>query len=243
MGLRGGLLWAVCVSLAYGGVIASSAEVLKEVHHPAPREPRFLSIHAYEAFKKALPLPPPAGSAEQQQDERVLRELQAARSAQDCAAAESEVFVSLQSFYGGQQGFLNDAQVQRLAPFFEQVRNDADYFIQRLKVDFPRKRPFLYVAGVTPCVPREVTGAYPSGHAVLAKLFALLIADVDGAQRERLEKRSVEIGRHRVLSGMHHPSDVEAGRALAVLIHAELQKSAAYKAAFAQARKEWRSQP
>ncbi|MEW6055492.1 MAG: phosphatase PAP2 family protein [Bdellovibrionota bacterium] len=205
------------------------------VHHPTPKDPLYVSKDLYTTLKKALPLPPKMGSSAQKRDEKTLTDLQNTRRPENCEAAKNEVFVSLKSFYGKPHGPLDEGRLTKLSPFFEQVRNDADYFIQRLKKDFPRQRPFLYMASLTPCVPREVTGAYPSGHAVLSKLFALILADFDSKTRDQLETRSIEIGKHRVLSGMHHPSDVEAGRALALLIYDELKKSQKYQEDFAQA--------
>lgn len=205
------------------------------VHHPAPKEPIYIDKGFYSSLQSKLPKPPQPGSSEQKMDERILAELQNTRTTQDCEIAKSEVLVSLKSFYGKPQGPLTDTQVEKLAPFFEQVRNDADYFIQKLKVDFPRKRPFLYISTLNPCVPREVTGAYPSGHAVLSSLFALILSDQHKEMRKELDSRAKSIGRHRILSGMHHPSDVVAGQKLATLIHQELKKSSKYQTDLAQA--------
>lgn len=223
------------LAIAFSSHIALATPEVGTVHHPAPKDPIYLSKGSYEAIKKTLPLPPKPKSKEQNEDEKTLIGFQESRSAQDCEAAKSEVLVSLKSFYGKPYGPLDDQRIEKLAPFFEQVRNDADYFIQRLKKDFPRKRPFLYMRALNPCVPREVTGAYPSGHAVLSKLFALILADFDSQARDQFEARSVEIGKHRVISGMHHPSDVEAGRALASLIYGQLKDSKRYQADFARA--------
>jgi acid phosphatase (class A) len=220
------------LSLLVALTLQTQASPQPEVHHPAPKEPIFLKASAYAAIKKTLQLPPKAGSAAQQKDEATLREFQKSRTPQQCEAAQSEVMVTLQNFYGQPHGPFSNERIAQLAPFFEQVRNDADFFIQKLKKDFPRPRPFLYLKDLEPCVPREVTGAYPSGHAVLSKLFALILADLQPAARAQLETRAQEIAEHRVLSGMHHPTDIEAGRALADWIYQELQRSKEYQAAF-----------
>lgn len=199
------------------------------VVHPAPKEPVYLNASLYGAFKKRLPPPPSLKSKEQQQDEKELVKAQKSRTEAQCKHAEKEVFVSLDNFFGGATGLVKADRVSELTPFFEQLRNDGDYFIQRLKKDFPRKRPFAYVAGLTPCVPKEVTGAYPSGHAVLSKLYALVLSEMSPKDRDKFEARAFEIANHRVLTGMHHPSDIAAGRALADLIYEELKKSKKYQ--------------
>lgn len=208
---------------------AIATEGSNTVQHPAPKDPIYLDKSVYLTIKKSLPLPPEMDSKKQKEDEKALIEFQNIRTAQDCDAAKSEVFVSLRSFYGKPYGQLDDKLIERLAPFFEQVRNEADYFIQKLKKDFPRKRPFSYVQSLEPCVPREVTGAYPSGHAALSKLFALILSDFEPRSRDLFEARSIEIGKHRVLSGVHHPTDVEAGRVFATFIYSELKKSKKYQ--------------
>ncbi len=186
------------------GSIYCQADEAAVVHHPAPKEPIYVSAAWYETLKKSLPPLPMEESPAQKNDEKTLRELQAGRTEADCQAARTEMMVTLGNFYGQPQGPLTPAQVEKLAPFFEQVRNDADFFIQKLKKEFPRKRPFLYMADIQPCVAREVTGAYPSGHAMLSQLFALILVDLKLGDATRLGERAREIGKHRVVSGMHH---------------------------------------
>jgi hypothetical protein len=195
------------------------------VHHPAPRQPIFLSISWYETLKKEVPPPPAIGSEAQALDETELLEMMRTRTKADCKQARAEMAVSLDTFFGPRAGLLTASQVKAQSAFFEQVRNDSDYFIQRLKKDFPRKRPFLYVNGVKPCVKKEVTMAYPSGHAVLSRLFALILSDQDPARATAYQTRADEIARHRVIAGMHHPSDIALGKKLADKIHAQLKRS------------------
>lgn len=202
------------------------------VHHPAPKEPVYVKSDWYPTLKKTMAQPPLKGSAQQRADEEELLKFQKSRSQADCDQAKIEVLVSLQNFFGVPNGPVPEPTVKKLTPFFEQLRNDGDYFIQRLKVDYPRQRPFLYLSSLDPCVPKEVTGAYPSGHAVLSKLFALVLADLFPKQKEVLETRAHAIADHRILSGMHHRSDIDAGQRLATLVYEELKKSPKYQADF-----------
>jgi acid phosphatase (class A) len=221
---------AALLAVTLFSVSAWAAPDAETVRHPAPKEPSYISKDWYTTLKESLPPPPQAGSQGQKRDEETLFALQRTRNDQDCKAAHGEVFVNLGNFFGSPRGVLDNGTVDKLGPFFEKVRNDADYFIQKLKKDFPRKRPFVYLERINPCVPREVTDAYPSGHAVLSKLFALILSDAFPEKREQLDSRSIEIGRHRVLSGMHHPSDVDAGRQAAQVIYDKLKQSAGYQA-------------
>jgi acid phosphatase (class A) len=217
-------------------VFLAAAHAADVVHHPAPKEPLFVKASWYATLKKALPAPPAAGSELQKSDEAELFRYQGNRTTADCDAAKAEVLVTLSNFFAQPRGPLSAADTEKLTPFFNQVRNDGDYFIQKLKKDFPRPRPFVYLKAVEPCVPREVTMAYPSGHAVLAKLYALVLADLYPSEAAKLENRAQEIADHRVLAGVHHRTDVDAGRELARLIYAELGKSKKYQAALIEAR-------
>lgn len=222
----------VIVSILFCGATFGQSQASQDkefVHHPVPKDPIYLSPSLYESFKSQMPVPPPLKSASQRSDEKELFSLQSSRSEANCAQAKEEVFVSLKSFYGPPRGPLGETDVNALSDFFGKIRNDGDYFIQKMKKDFPRKRPFAYIKGINPCVAKEVTGAYPSGHATLSKLYASILSDFFPLDREKIEKRAVEIGKHRILSGMHHPTDIESGRKLADLIYDELKKSKKYQ--------------
>lgn len=220
-------------ALAASVVFVSLSVFAKEViHHPAPKKPIYVETNLYDILKKQLPTPPAVGSKEQAADEKEILKLTKERTDEQCKQAKIEAPVSLDNFYGPATTKIKAEHIKILSPFFEQTRNDADFFIQQMKIDFPRKRPFLYMKEVKPCVPEEVTGAYPSGHATLSKLWALILTDFYPTESKTFEARAEDIGKHRILSGMHHPSDIKAGRQLAQLIYNELKKSKTYEAAF-----------
>lgn len=85
----------------------------------------------------------------------------------------------------------------------------------KLKNAIGRPRPFLSHRDLTPCLPREYSESYPSGHSTWYVTTSLLLADLLPERRERL----LQVGRQgmaaRVTCGMHYPSDVEAGQRLA----------------------------
>ncbi len=200
--------------------------------HPTPKKPTLLKADLLTEFKSKITLPPKLASDLQQFDEKILKELQATRTADDCKRAEFEVYVSLANFFGKPYSMLTEAETTKLAAFFDKVRNDADFYIQKLKKEFPRKRPFLYMAELKPCVPLETTGAYPSGHATLARLYALILTDFFPDEKAALEERADQIGKDRVLSGMHHPTDVQAGKQLGEMVYEKLKQSASYQKEF-----------
>ena len=207
------------------------------VIHPAPKEPKYISNSLLPNFKQQLTPPPGKTDKAQQNDETELLALQKLRSSEDCKRATTEVMVSVNSFFGPPYGPLTSQTAKDLAPFFEQIRNDADYYIQILKKEYPRQRPFLYMKDIKPCVAKEVTGAYPSGHSTIAKLYALILSDMYPDKKMLLLKRADQIALDRVIVGMHHPTDIQTGKKLGELIHSELQKSSPYREAFTRVKK------
>jgi len=206
-----------------------TVETSKSAMHVDVKTPRFLVADHYDAIAKSLPAFPSAGSVEQRADELTLLSLQQMRTKADCSRAASEVKTNLANFYGEPNGPLTAQQVKKLNPFFEEVRSDADFFLHKLKNERGRKRPFTYINGLEPCVARELTPAYPSGHATISRLYALILSDLYPADTKVLLKRSDVIANDRVLAGMHHRSDVVAGQALGERLYKEFEKSPDFK--------------
>ena len=192
------------------------------VVHPAPVMPKFLSADHYESVSKSVAAFPAPNTIEQRADELNLITLQQMRTRGECARAATEVKVNLANLYGE---FLTSAQIEKLAPFFDQVRNDADYFIYKLKTERNRKRPYAYITGLEPCVAREITPAYPSGHATISRLYALILSDMYPTKTKDLLRKSDLIASDRVLAGMHHRTDIVAGQALGERLYKEFSKS------------------
>jgi acid phosphatase (class A) len=84
----------------------------------------------------------------------------------------------------------------------------------RFKRDFGRPRPFIQYSQIQPCLPREASASYPSGHSTWYRATAELLADLIPERRERLLSVGYHGGASRATCGAHFPSDVEAGQRL-----------------------------
>ena len=74
------------------------------------------------------------------------------------------------------------------------------------------------------------TNSFPSGHSTIGMMDALILADIAPPEyRARLLARGIAFGDDRVILGVHYPSDVEAGRALALQLHAKLLNLPVYQ--------------
>jgi acid phosphatase (class A) len=192
------------------------------VKHPTPKDPLYFKTAVYDEIKKAIPLPPSPESDAQKADVNELLNIQNSRTEAQCNVARNEIYATFQNFFGN---ILNEKEIKTLEPMFAQLRNDGDFFIQKLKKEFFRKRPYFYVEEIHPCVTKESTGAFPSGHATLSKLYALVLGDLFPERKTELVNRALEVGRNRILAGVHHPSDIRAGQALADFLYRELKHS------------------
>ena len=200
--------------------------------HAPTAGPKFLDIQIYSTLKQVLPPPPLKDSAAQKEDEKELFKLQKSRSTVDCDRAASEIDATFSEFYGPPLGPLTSSQVAKLGDFFSDVRRETGSFIGRLKSEYPRPRPYVYIEGLSPCIKREASDSYPSGHAILAEVFALILIDLFPSDKSKIEARSEMIGKDRVLAGVHHPSDISSGRAVGQQIFTELRKSEKFQTAF-----------
>lgn len=189
----------------------------------------YMRADLYAEFKSQIPDFPKLNSADQKADEKQLQEWQKKRTPEDCKRATSEVVVTLQSFYGLPYGQLTEAQIQKLQPLFDQIRNEGGPYIGQIKKGYSRVRPYEYVKKLEPCVGKEPSMAYPSGHATLAVLYSLVLKDLFPAKEKDLQIRSEQISLDRVMAGVHHPTDIEAGKKLGLLIYNEISKSQAYQ--------------
>jgi acid phosphatase (class A) len=118
------------------------------------------------------------------------------------------------------------------AEFFQHVRADTFHIADRLKRQYDRTRPYARDATVHPCIsmPKGGRYSYPSGHSTLGWEFGLVLSDLVPARRAAFLSHAEQIAQDRVIGGVHHPSDVAAGRVLAEEIHAVLLKSPAFRA-------------
>lgn len=196
----------------------------------AARKTVYINEDAFEQIRAQIPPFPKKGSAAQSIDEFALRKIQKSRTEKECDRANSEVVVTLESFYGKPFGQLDDKQIDVLIPLFDQVRAEAIPYIHQVKRSFNRLRPYDYMKDLSPCTPLEKSLAYPSGHSALAVLYASILADIFPDKANQLDIRANTIAQDRVLAGVHHPSDITSGKKLGQILYTEISKSPRYKA-------------
>lgn len=238
------LLLAVCFSALLP--VAGSAGAFEELSSgrgqallPAPSaaaaagelrsssKPHYLSLNGLDL--RAVPAPPEDGSCEDNEDLRAVFDWQRKRTGAQCAAAQAEMNHSYDVFFGKISPFSSPAPVA-VKKFFDNVSKDSVAAHKFLKDTYKRPRPFLRDPRLAPCLPRVQGYSYPSGHAAMARLFALILSDLEPSRRAEFMARADEAALNRVIGGVHHPSDIEAGAKLADTLFSQLKKQGLFMA-------------
>jgi acid phosphatase (class A) len=157
---------------------------------------------------------PARGTQAEAMDDEVLLDWQQKRTKADCDyAAENEVTIT--NLFGGRRGPLTAAEIKSL-PLSLKAMAPAEFGANAVlaKRVFNRPRPYLRNPDLTPCIEKESSTAYPSGHAMYARGMARLLSKRFPHKTEQLMKRGDEAAMNRVIGGVHHPSDIEAGKIL-----------------------------
>lgn len=175
-----------------------------------------------------FPAPPAEGSAEDIKDLDGVRAYQRTRTQADCNRASSEAGASLDSFYGAPYGPLNEAEISKVQSLYLDVFNDTDFFVSILKAKWRRPRPYVRDPNIKLCIPSHPAASYPSGHAAMARIGALMLSKLYPTKTADLLKRGDLIGLDRVIGGVHHPLDIEEGKHLGDLVFEALLNSAEF---------------
>lgn len=183
-----------------------------------------------------VPPPPAPGSAGDQEDFATLLKLQAARSPEQCALATKQKIPDFLSLFAD-SGLLTPAELKAVQPFADEVSTKASKVTGVFKKKYSRPRPYDEDARVQPCAdkPGGAT-AYPSGHATSGVVDACVLSAIFPDRAEKLAQWGRYAGDLRVISGVHHPTDVSAGQALGAAICARLNQEADFQAEAAKLR-------
>lgn len=158
--------------------------------------------------------PPAAGSVEERQDYEVLFEKQKLRSENECALAGRQEHAEFEAFYR-ETTLLSPVERQNLVPLMNRVVKFTDRVSDYFKGTYKRQRPYDVDSRLQPCVKKPGgRKSYPSSHASIAWTTACLLAQAYPERAQELKEYGIYLGDLRVVVGVHHPSDVRAGRAL-----------------------------
>jgi acid phosphatase (class A) len=230
---------------------------------------RLYAMPAMFDATRLLP-PPPADEASQARDLAQVRAAQQARTPQQAAQAEASSTVDVFLFASVLGPRFTPDRVPTTASFLQRVYRSSLPYLQSTKNCWNRLRPFvidptlaplarslastrvrsapppaasLPLAGspcTAPAADISFAPSYPSGHATVGALMAILLAEMVPERRSALFEFGWGYGDARVISGVHFPSDVEAGRILGTMLAEVMQQDARFRADLRGARQELR---
>ena len=151
---------------------------------------------------------PAPGSVAEGQDLETLRKLQENRSSRDCQLAAQQESATLGTMFGH---LLSKSEVEQLSAEFFIHYGEAGGNAYIAKKLYGRPRPYDSHYDLKPCISKETSESYPSGHATVARVFARLLANKFPARAAGFLKAGNQAALHRLVGGVHYPSDVMAG--------------------------------
>jgi acid phosphatase (class A) len=140
-------------------------------------------------------------------------------------------------------GISIDAQnTPHLYKLMQRMLTDVGLSTYGVKNKFQRTRPFVRHAEGT-CTPGDedilrTDGSYPSGHSAVGWGWALVLAEINPEQSDKILSRGLAFGQSRVICNAHWQSDVDAGRIMAAATVARLHSDRSFAAELQAARAE-----
>jgi len=175
-----------------------------------------------------FPGPPGEATDRDQIDLQYVIDLQFIRTQEDCERIEYETKCTAMGFFGPPYGPLNEQEVALVNDLYYKVFKDTDTFVNKLKKRWQRTRPYLRSNAIELCARSHASTSYPSGHAAISRSAALTLSQIFPHHRKALLERAELAALDRVLNGVHHLSDVKAGRRLGTRVFNALIKKKAF---------------
>jgi acid phosphatase (class A) len=191
----------------------------------------YLSENQFSNLKHNLLSPPEIGSLKQKDDEKIILDYQNSRLTEDCKRA-SFATPELLSLYGEPFGPLKNDDLKSWVTKFENLKLDLKFFIEKIKLEYNRKRPVEYIKNLSPCISDKGTSSYPSSQATIGYVYEQILIRLFTHKKQKIHNRANQIANDRILSGIHHPSDIAASKILAKNLIIELKKSSKFREDF-----------
>lgn len=182
--------------------------------------------------------PPREGSVQWQQDVATIIDAQAAPDPAEIAKAGAEVHMKPEMITQVLVPSPSRAKCPQLFALLDRVSEDGREVNRIDKEYWNTRRPYIASAEVKALVDAHANPAYPSGHTSGSLVWSEVAGELLPEARDALRARAAAIAQHRVLVGMHYPSDLEGGRQEGRMILGALWQSAAFHKDFELARGE-----
>lgn len=181
---------------------------------------------AYSFGGISLNPPPVRHSSEESLDYKVLHDWQDKRTDNDCRIAESQTTMTAASLFGPQTQILTSSELEQSESLIRKLIGIASSYGYVFKKHYLRSRPYVVDHSLHPCISKpDANKSYPSSHAAGGYLVGLALADKFPNKKEIIMKQAEQIGLNRVIGGVHHPSDIQAGQYMAQQLWEKIKNS------------------
>jgi acid phosphatase (class A) len=185
----------------------------------------------------ALLKPPPTSDAAMSRDKAAYQAAVAATPERWALAARDAdlAWPAVAQSFGTVLGVtIDSATAPNLSMLLRRSMADAGVATQAAKRKHSRTRPFVAMNSQS-CSPQDeaflrTDGSYPSGHAAIGWMLALVLVELAPDRQNPLLARGFDFGESRVICRVHWESDVEAGRLVASATYARLQADPTFRA-------------
>lgn len=158
--------------------------------------------------------PPVVDSFEYRKDFLDLHAYEQTRTKADCDLATEQRAPDTKLFFKD-GGILTEEEFNRLESLLADIGKLAVEVSGHFKTKHMRPRPYDTDATLTPCAPKPGgSKSYPSSHSAVATTASCLLAWAYPDRALPLLRHGRYLSDLRALVGVHHPSDVRAGRYL-----------------------------
>lgn len=157
---------------------------------------------------------PALDTAEGLEDLQGLLDYQNIRTQAECDFAASQDKVSIENLFVKNNGPLSPKEAKKLKVKMIPVYIEAGLNIWKAKRLYKRPRPYDSHSQLSPCIPKETSYSYPSGHTTLGRVLGRTLAELFPERASLFMNRANAISKNRILGGVHYPSDVAAGKVL-----------------------------
>jgi len=189
-----------------------------------------------------LPAPAKAGSDEDKAQQAEVLTAQKDVSPERVALARADADQSVFDMYTRTFGPWFSAQaLPKTASLFARVGESEDATLDPAKPFYGRTRPFLTNPDIKPLVRPSISGSYPSGHATRVTAVAIILASMLPEKRDTIWDRAREYAFSRVVGGVHHVADIEAGYRAGSALAAAVMSNSEFKADYSAVRAELRA--
>ena len=176
---------------------------------------KYLNDSEIAEIANFLQAPPDEKSVAFARDFLYLHDLQDQRTDAECERAKIDAGQFMPVPFIAPEGPLKKTEADRWNAFSDALQKEIRPIVKTVKTHWQRPRPYVTDPTLIPCIDLENSFAYPSGHATMGELYAKILAEAYPWRGAKIMRRGRQYGFDRILGGVHHPSDVKAGRELA----------------------------